>query len=294
MDKITLLAPAKLNLTLDITGLLPNDYHALDSTMVSIDLCDTLTLSRTGSGVRLACDDPYLPAGRDNLIIKAATAFFLATGIQPGGLEMSLSKQIPTQAGLAGGSADAAAALVGLNHLYATGLSDSALAEIGLTVGSDIPFCLMGGMARVNGQGELLAPLSIPPGEAVFLIAKPARGVSTRDAFAQYDRLNQKPPPQTDAMLTALSAGRWEDVGPAMSNGFEAAVPVPEVSEIKAAIQSHDCLGVCMTGSGSAVAGLFPDVDTASGCLEHLGDRWPFVCLARPVDHGAKILADPV
>ena len=289
MERLTLHAPAKLNLTLDILGGLPGGYHALDSVMLAVDLCDTLTLARTGDGVCFSCSDPALPRDGDNLVLKAADAFFDHTGILPGGLTLSLVKRIPAQAGMGGGSADAAAALIGLNHLYSAGLDQKSLAEIGLGVGSDLPFCLMGGAARAKGRGERLTPLPPPPESAVFLIAKPLEGMSTRLAFEAYDRQACKPAPRTEEMVAALSSGRLEAVGPAVSNGFEKALPLPAVAEIKAIMRECQCLGAAMTGSGTAVFGLFPDEESALPCLARLQSRFPFACLARAVPGGPKI-----
>ena len=290
---LTVHAPAKLNLTLDILGLLPGGYHALDSVMIAVDLCDTLTLRPSGAGIRLTCSDSSLPQGADNLICKAANAFFAHIGLSPGGLEIALTKRIPAQAGFGGGSADAAATLVGLNRLYNRGLTSDELCKIGLSVGSDIPFCLMGGAARVGGRGERLTPLSTSLGEAVFLIAKPAQGVSTRLAFEAYDRQEHKPAAHTGQMAAALTSGNLSAIGRAMSNGFEQALFLPQVQEVKAAIlEGGSSLGAAMTGSGSAVAGLFPDQPSAARCLAKLGERFPFARLVRLVAHGPKISSD--
>ena len=285
------LAPAKLNLSLDIVGTLPGGYHALDSVMLAVDLCDTLTFERGGAGVRFSCSDPALPTDEGNLVLLAVRAFFAHTGTGHGGLEITLTKRIPLQAGLAGGSADAAAALVALRRLYKASLSDADLREIALTLGSDIPFCLMGGCARAGGRGELVSPLPPLPVCAVFVIAKPAVGMDTRRAFEIYDQSPPTPPRTcTDTMVSALDCGDLKAIGPAMSNVFEDVLPLPEVRRLKAAILAHGGLGAVMTGSGTAVAGLFDNERAAGICLESLRGSAPFVCLARPASSGPVLV----
>ncbi|MCL2857556.1 MAG: 4-(cytidine 5'-diphospho)-2-C-methyl-D-erythritol kinase [Oscillospiraceae bacterium] len=287
---LTLRTPAKLNLTLDILGEAPGGYHELDSVMLSVDLCDTLTLTPGGAGLRLFCSDPALTSGEDNLVFRAALAFFAHTGLSPGGLELYLTKQIPEQAGLAGGCADAAAALVGLNELYSAGLTRSQLIEIGLTVGSDLPFCLIGGCARAGGRGERLTTLPALPNDAVFVIAKPARGMSTRLAFELYDRGGLQPQPHTQEMVSALGAGDLAAIGKAMSNAFEKVLPLPESDKLRQIMLTSGALGAAMTGSGTSVSSLFADEAQATTCLEKLWPHADFACIARPLTHGPTIV----
>jgi len=288
---LTLLAPAKLNLTLDILGR-RGGYHELDSVMVAVDLCDTLTMTRAERvGLRLSCSDPTLPADETNLVMRAARVFFAQTGIKPGGLEFTLTKRIPEQAGLAGGSADAAATLVGLNELYGAGLTLHQLIEIGITVGSDVPFCLMGGCVRDGNRGVRLKSLPSLPDEAVFVIAKPPDGISTRRAFELYDQCKYKPYPRTTVrMVSALHDGNLSAIGNAFSNAFEQAIPVPDTDAIKRIMLVNGALGAAMTGSGSAAFGLFADEALAAACLEQLRTQADFACIARPVAHGPKIV----
>ena len=289
MDALTVLAPAKLNLSLDIVGRMPNGYHELDSVMLAVDLYDTLTLTRRGEGVRLFCDDPALPTGEDNLVLKAVRAFFAEARTQPGGLEIVLHKNIPSQAGLAGGSADAAAALVGLNQLYGANMSTEKLARIGLGIGSDLPFCLMGGISRAGGRGETFTPLPMPP-PCVFLIAKPSEGMSTRLAFELYAQRKSEPARRTPQLVSVLHSGSLEEIGGCMSNAFEDALPLPGAREIKSIMLRHGALGAAMTGSGTAVSGLFPQEEAALDCLEKLRGTADFACIAHPLPHGPKIM----
>ena len=292
-EKLTVLAPAKLNLSLDILGKASGGYHDLDSVMLAVDLCDTLTLTgTTGEGISFSCTDHELPTGEGNLALKAAGAFFAHTGIFPGGLDIALTKRIPIQAGLAGGSADAAGVLAGLNRLYGAGIGEEELARLGLGIGSDLPFCLMGGLARAKGRGEILTPLPPLPESAIFVIAKPAEGMSTRLAFEMYDKRRgaSSPPFRTQALIDALASGKLDAVGAAMSNAFEDVLQLSGVREIKAVLLEFGAYGAAMTGSGTAVAGLFGDEREAISCLERLRGMAPFACLARPVAHGPKIM----
>ena len=278
--KLTLLAPAKLNLTLDILGRTPDNYHQLDSVMLAVDLCDTLTLARCGEGVRLSCDDPSLEV-EDNLVLKATRALFAHIGINPGGLALTLEKRIPSQAGLGGGSANAAATLVGLNQLYAARLSESELSQLGLSVGADVPFCLQGGCARAQGKGEILTPLPRPAG--VFVIAKPPQSMSTHRAFELYDRAGVEHAPRTSEMIAALRCKDLAGVGKAMSNAFEQVLDVPEARTIKQIMLECGALGAALTGSGSAVAGLFESEAIAANCTQRLKNSAQFVQVVRPV-----------
>lgn len=284
MTQLTIHAPAKVNLALDITGLLPGGYHALDSVMLAAQLCDELTFTRGGAGVRLVCPGSSLPTDEGNLVLRAVSAFFAHTGGEPGGLGITLEKRIPMQAGLGGGSADAAATLRALRQLYAPEMSGQALAEVALEVGSDVPFCLLGGCARAQGRGEVLTPLRWPPHDLHLLIAKHAVGMGTRRAFALYD---QNPPvsagSRTGAMLAALETGDAASIGGAMSNVFEDVLPLPEVRRLKAAMLAGGALGACMTGSGTAVVGLFADGQSSTACAGQLREGVPFVWVGLPL-----------
>jgi len=291
LQSLTVLAPAKLNLSLDILGKTPDGYHQLDSVMLTVDLYDTLTFVKHSEGVRFSCNDPTLPTDEGNLVLKAAGAFFAHCGISPGGLEINLTKRIPAQAGLGGGSADAAATLVGLNRLYGAGIGRGELARIGLGIGSDLPFCLMGGIARARGRGEILTPLPLPDELGVFLIAKPAQGMSTRLAFQLYSQNKpENPRHHTELLVTALPSGNMQAVGGTLSNAFEKALHLPDVRKIKEILLEHGALGAAMTGSGTAVAGLFPQEKAALPCIEKLCQEVDFACLARPVPHGPLIV----
>ena len=192
MNRITVKAYGKLNLGLAILGRDERGYHNLQMVMQSVGVYDLLTITEEGQGMRLTCDDSKVPTDETNLVLRCARALLKEAGRPQSGLTFHLEKHLPMEAGMAGGSADGAAALVGLNELLKLGLSQARLLEIGVKLGADIPFCLTGGTQLVEGIGEKLTPLSDYTAGA-FLIGKPIAGVSTKAAFAAYDALEEKP-----------------------------------------------------------------------------------------------------
>jgi 4-diphosphocytidyl-2-C-methyl-D-erythritol kinase len=271
-------APAKINLTLDIVGTRADGYHLLRTVMQTVDLCDTVTLVLGGDGIRLTVSDETLPADERNTAWKAAALFYEASELPPS-VDILVEKRIPQQAGLAGGSADAAAVLRGLNDLYDRPLTDSVLLMLAEKIGADVPFCLLGGTMFAEGIGEQLTPLP-PLTNAWITVVKPPVGISTAAAYAAVDRAAT--PPHTDheqALLAACSAGDLSAVGKHLFNAFEEALAIPEVTAVSAALRAFAPLGVCMSGSGSAVYALFETEEAASAAadgLSALGET--FVC----------------
>ena len=188
MEKVTVLAPAKLNLTLDIVGMVPGGYHAMDMIMQAVDLFERVEVAKAPpEKLRVICSDPQLPTGAANTAYKAACAFFKEAGLLAGAT-IRVDKRVPVKAGMAGGSADAAAVLVGLNALYGARMSAEKLAEIGFSIGADVPFAVLGGTAHATGVGEVLCPLPPLP-DCRFVICMPEYGIRTPEAFARYDCL---------------------------------------------------------------------------------------------------------
>ena len=278
MKTIRVLAPAKLNLTLDILGLRPDGYHDLDMLMQAVSLCDTLEITAgTGEGRALLCEDPCgsplpdIPADEGNLAWRAADVFFEKTGIPDDGLTIRIVKRIPAQAGLAGGSADAAAVLRALNSLYGSPLRPKALTELGARCGSDVPFCIAGGTARVRGRGERVRPVRLDPVQH-YVIVKPPFGISTAALYAASDAHTPERRPDADALLRRLWRDDLPGAGPLLCNVFEplAAQQHPEIGQIREALLALGACGAQMTGSGSAVFGLFPGPDAAKRACEAL------------------------
>lgn len=273
---------AKINLSLDILGKRADGYHLLDMVMHSVSLCDTLTLTEMKEGVTVSCDREGIPCGPENTVYRAAEAFYRYTKRTPD-IQISIDKQIPSQAGLAGGSADAAAVLRALNLMHQTNLSMETLCEIGLTVGADVPFCVVGGAARVQGIGEKWRPV-IPLPDCRIVICKPPLGVNTAEAYAKADEQGGTGRAlYTKQVLQGLEQGDLSEIGSALGNAFSDLLPLPEVDIIRDHMLRDGAAGACMTGSGSAVYGLFASGDAAEQCGRGLLPLYPETFLCRPI-----------
>lgn len=277
MNTIHVPAPAKLNLTLDILGLRHDGYHELDMLMQAVSLCDGVELTLgTGTPWTLECVGPEgtpldLPVNESNLAWRAAAAFFRRTGLSDGGLAIRIVKRIPDQAGMAGGSADCAAMLRALNEYYDHPLDSPALLALGAECGSDVPFCLTGGTARVGGRGERVQALDIASVQH-YVICKPPFGISTPRLFALSDRFPPERRPDAGALIDCLKQGDAAGAGALLCNVLEpvAALIHPSILEIKADLLARGACGAQMTGSGSAVFGLFPGENEAKAACEAL------------------------
>lgn len=280
--KLTLQAPAKVNLTLLVSARRGDGYHDVSTVMQTVDLGDTLTLTGEGRGLTLTCTDPAVPADDSNLVLRAARLFFAEAGLPVPDLHFRLEKRIPSQAGLGGGSSNAASALLALRTLYAPALSDEKLECMAARLGSDVPFFIRGGTMHCTGRGERIAPL--PPLTAGwFVIVKPPEGFSTP---AMYRRLDELPPEpaRPDGMTAALESGDIRAVAAALYNSFERAVPPDSaVRAIEDALRVHGALAAMLSGSGSAVFGLFDREDTAHTAAGALREHWSLTFVARPV-----------
>ena len=274
-------APAKINLTLDMTGRRADGYHLLRTVMQTVDLCDTVTLMPGEDGIRLTLSDETLPADERNTAWKAAALFYEAAELTPA-VDILIEKRIPQQAGMAGGSADAAAVLRGLNELYDYPLTESVLLMLAEKIGADVPFCVVGGTQLAEGIGEVLTPLSDLPPMGIAVI-KPPVGVSTAAAYAAVDSQNLPLHPEKEqGLLSALEAGDAAGVAANLFNVFDDALALPEVAEVKSAVAAFAPLGCQMTGSGSAVFALFSTEEAATACADALATEHPkwetFVC----------------
>ena len=267
LQTYTSYAYAKINLSLDILGTRPDGYHEVRMIMQSLQLHDTITLSQTDTpGITMTCSDTTLPVDEHNLAYRAAALFCRTYGITDG-IALHLEKKIPVAAGLAGGSSDAAAVLRGLNEMYGTLATAEELAALGVTLGADIPYCLMLGTALSEGIGERLTPLPAAP-HCYCLLVKPAAGASTKQIYTEYDALAQTTDikhPNTDLMLLALSEGNYSALVSGLCNVLEPVTTrlVPEIISIKEALRSLRADGVLMSGSGPTVFALFSDPETA-------------------------------
>ena len=275
-------AYAKINLTLAVGEKRPDGYHEVVSVMQRVSLCDTLTAERTDGGISLVCSDPSLPAGEENLAHRAAALFFRETGIV-GGAALTLEKRIPSQAGLGGGSSDAASALLALRKLYAPALSDTELETMAAALGSDVPFFIRGGTQLATGRGEVLSPLpSLTDGW--FVIVKPAESFSTPAMYRRLDEPGSVLVRNSRYMQDAVAANNVHAVAAELHNSFERVVPKDSsLRTIKDALRAQGALASLLSGSGSAVFGLFDTETAARAAVEALRPAWPEIFLARPV-----------
>lgn len=272
-----ILAPAKINVFLRITGRRPDGYHLLDSLMVPISLCDELEIEteieterETGSHIVLTCDDPTLPTDETNLAYQAAALLCEEAGV-PAHISIDLRKRIPAGAGLGGGSSDAAAVLKGLNTLLSLGFDEAHLCTLAARLGADVPFFISCRPARVQGIGEILTAVSALPSKWVVVVVPPF-GVSTPWAYRRFDEL----PEHTDsARIRELTDGQWPEARFLINDLERAVIPTyPLVGELKDKLLQFGAEGALMSGSGSAVFGLFANcslAQQAANRLEHQG-----------------------
>lgn len=274
-------ASAKVNLSLDITGKRDNGYHDVRMIMQSLELCDDLVFEKRekGAGVLLVTDNEMLnveqSAGTDNLIIKAAKALSEFTG-EDFDVKITLSKRIPIAAGMAGGSADAAAALRGINRLFELGLSYEELRKAAVKIGADVPFCVEGGLCLSEGIGEKLTKLKPLPSVPI-VICKPPVAVSTKDVYSAFDKIKNPKHPDVDAMLARIDDYDAEGVCPLLGNILE---PVtvemhPVISKIEESMKECGAENAIMTGSGPTVFGMFMSVKEAGAAKERLKELYP-------------------
>ena len=290
MDHITIKAPAKINLSLDITGTRPDGYHFLRTVMQSVSLFDTVTVTKNKEpGITISCDKPEVPCDESNIAYRAAAAFFEQTDIELTGLHIQIKKEIPAQAGLGGGSTDGAAVIAALNELCSTQLPVSRLQEIGLLAGADIPFCISGGTALAEGIGEILTPLSRCP-NCWMVLCKPPIGVSTAAAYQKFDEAGIVTPVCTDSLVGALIAGDLADACRYMQNVFEILLPLPEVMAIETFLRQNGALNAVMSGSGSAVYGIFGSHTEAMKAYLNCKQQYKDVFLCQPYAKGVTII----
>lgn len=289
--KVTVRAFAKINLTLDIVGKREDDYHLLESVMQSVSLHDTVTVSTDDSGeITVSTTNDTIADDKTNIAYRAAEAFYAATGIECKGVDIRIKKRIPTGAGMAGGSADGAAVIIALNELHSAGLTDEQLCDIGETVGADIPFCITGGTMMVRGIGNILSPLP-SLAECHIVVAKPEDSVSTGAAYKAVDQYSDALiHPQTDDACGDICAEDIPALARRLCNVFEQALALPGSLAIRDAMLENGALGARMTGSGSAVFGLFEDEDDAKKCCDILKKEYDEVFLTTPVDYGCEIV----
>jgi len=281
-------AYAKINLTLDILRKRADGYHDMRMIMQSVSLCDTISVS-PAEKMSMQSDLSYLPLDGGNIVMKAAAAFFRETGVKPRSFAVSLKKEIPVCAGMAGGSSDGAAILRYLRDLCAPEMSESELERIGAQVGSDVPFCLRGGTVLAEGRGEVMRTLAPMP-DCTILLCKPDFPISTPELFSKVNVRKLRFHPDTAGAEAALAAGDLQGIARRLYNVFEDILPrkYQKVWEIKQRMLELDAMGACMSGSGPTVFGIYEDEQRAQEAAQELKKLCDCVHLARPVFPGKK------
>ncbi len=288
--EIKIKAAAKVNLILDLTAVLENGYHSIYTVMQSVGLYDTVSIELNDSGkIKLSCSLPYIPVTEKNTAYKAAEYFFEYIDDKTHGATIHIDKLIPVQAGMAGGSADAAAVLKGLNHIYKNRLTDDELYQLGEKVGADVPFCIAGGTRLCLNKGEVMAKLPDLP-DCYMVIVKPEQGVSTKAAYANYDAAEWIRHPDNEGFLFAATQQDLKTMCYKASNVFEQVVEVSDRVKIKSVMRNHNAMMAMMTGSGTAVFGIFEKEKDAAKCAEALKNKFKNVYETIPVNKAIEII----
>ncbi len=284
----TIKAPAKLNLFLDIVGRREDGYHYVDMVMQSVTIYDEVTVSVSDGDkdITVECTDPAIPCGAGNIAYKAVERFYAAIGKSVPQVKVHIRKNIPSQAGMAGGSTDAAAVLNALNVLTGAGLSAEELEKISAPIGADVPFCIRGGTVRAAGIGtdlERLAPLA----DCVFVVVKPDVNVSTGMAYRRSDEIGYGSTADISPILESIRTGNAELTARSLYNKFEDVLRLPEIEHIKNLLIECGAMGAAMTGSGSAVFGIFRASDFDPENIAPLAAQMN-VMICHPIDRGAE------
>lgn len=273
MDQCVRKAYAKINLGLDVIGRLENSYHMVKMVMQTVGIYDVLTLKKIPSGIVVTTDNGELPTDDNNLIYKAARLMREAYGITEG-VSIHLEKNIPIAAGMAGGSTDAAGTFLGMNQLFEIGATIQELQELGVKVGADVPYCIMGGTALAEGIGEILSPLPAPP-QCHLVVAKPDINVSTKYVYEHLDAEGVETHPDIDGMIEALEEGELQGIVSRLGNVLETVTVKKHtiINTIKQCMLENGALGSLMSGSGPTVFGIFTDEQKAQKAKDEIEEK---------------------
>src|SRR5215210_5664330 len=290
MQEVRLRAFAKVNYALDVLGLRGDGYHEVRTVMQSISLADEVELQRTTGGFELSCEPEEAETGppEHNTVYLA---WKLLRGLTDDELSVrvTLRKRIPAGAGLGGGSADAAAVLVGLNELFGLGLRVEELREVGAGIGADVPFCISGGAALGEGNGEILTALPAPPPHRL-VVAKPLGSADTATIYRAYDETKTEGANSVDPVISALRSGNLSALAAALGNDLASVTAnlIPEVEILEQTLLESGALGASMSGSGTAVYGIFGDEGAAGISKDRI--ETPFIGVYEPVTRGVEIV----
>ena len=287
-ERIALRAFAKVNYALEVRGVRDDGYHEISSVYQSVSLADELEVERSRGGFELIFEPDGVEVGplEENTVYKAWALLWEASGHELP-VRIRLHKKIPAGAGLGGGSADAAAVLVGMNELFDLGLRTEDLRRLGARIGADVPFCVSGGTALGEGVVDVLTPLPAPPAHHL-LLAKPDRSADTGGIYRAYDGRAGRGGASAEQVVAALRSGSLKTFAGAVGNDLEpvTAELIPEVAAYTRALLQRGALGAAMTGTGTAVYGIFDAEDAAAGCPL----RAPFLGTCQPVEAGVVMI----
>lgn len=290
--KITVKAAAKINLLLDLTAILENGYHSIYTVMQSVGLFDEVTVETDNTGkIELSCTDKSMPLDIKNTAFKAAKYFLEYIKDSETGVKIHIKKNIPSQAGMAGGSSDAAAVIKALNYLLGTELSDSELYAIGTKVGADVPFCIAGGTKLCLNIGEVMATLPDLP-ECHIVISKPNQGVSTKEAYSNYDNAEWIRHPDNEGFVFASTQKDLDMMCKKAANVFEQVVEISDRVKIKATMRNNNAKLAMMTGSGAAVFSIFRNKEEAEICFNELKEKYAETFLTQPTKESIYFITE--
>lgn len=274
MDFVERRAYAKINLGLDVIRRREDGYHEVKMIMQTVNIWDRLTFCASSEpGIELAVEGAALPSGKDNLIYRAAELLIKEKNIRQG-VKITLEKNIPVAAGMAGGSTDAAAVFHGLNELFELSMSLEDLKKLGVRIGADVPYCIMGGTALSEGIGEILTPLPAPPA-CILLVAKPDIDVSTKFVYEHLQADKRKVHPDIDGMIKAIKNGDLSGIAERMENVLETVTikEYPVIDQIKKQMKTEGAANALMSGSGPTVFGIFTEKEAAQSAADEIYGR---------------------
>ncbi len=284
-------APAKINLTLDVVGKRSDGYHNIETILQAVSLYDNVTVTENDSKtISVSCTQDDIPCDESNIAHRAAVCFFKYTGMQNRGIHIHICKNIPSQAGLGGGSSDGAAVVLALNFIYDARLKENEMCEICEKVGADVPFCLVGGTRLAKETGAVMTKLHNLP-KCKIVICKPPVNVSTREAYDLVDSAPYKSAEITDLAIRSIYSASMPQICATLYNDFEVALKLADVTNVKKIMYKHKAKGASMSGSGSAVFGIFSSEKSAEKCAEALKKEYGAVFITEPIKCGCKIVS---
>lgn len=282
--KITVHVPAKINLALDIVGKREDGYHLVQMVMQSVNLYDSIIMESDSSrGIELDSNIEIVDNIEKNTAYRAAVEFFKDTNIENSGIKINLKKRIPMQAGLAGGSADAAGVIIGLDRLFNTNLPKHKMLEIGARVGADVPFCIIGGTMLSEGIGTILEPIAALP-DCHIVLYKPPIGISTKEAYEKSDTVGYMELTKVSEVVNSIYNGDLKEISSLIFNRFEYVMNIDEVIKIKEEMKNLGALNACMSGSGPTVFGIFDNKAKAEHCFCELKKENKETFLCKPTN----------